>query len=329
MKVLVTGGTGFLGKRLAWKLKALGYDVSVSGRNFTIGKELSNQGLQFLPVDLTETEPTIATCQGQDYVFHCAALCSPWGKYRYFYNANVLGTRNIIKGCQTHGVKRLIHVSTPSVCFNFSHRLNIAENEPLAKQPANNYAKTKLLAEAEINQAHQQGLPVITIRPRGIFGPGDTTVLPRLIKASNQTGIPLINAGKACIDMTYVDNVVDALLLCQNADDSCLGKIYNITNDEPMRLADLLEMLSQKLGYSFKYKPISYPIAYWVAAAMEAGSNILLFGKEPVLTRYTVGLLAFDQTLDITAAKLELGYQPKIKIEEGLDIFTQWWKTNN
>lgn len=329
MKVLVTGGTGFLGQRLALKLKELGYDVTVLGRNLTIGKELSNKGLQFVPVDLTETAPTIATCQGQDYVFHCAALSSPWGKYRDFYSANVLGTKNIIKGCQKHGIKRLVYVSTPSIYFNFSHRLNIAENEPLPKRPANNYAKTKLLAETEINQADRQGLPVITIRPRGIFGPGDTAILPRLIKASNKTGIPLINAGKACIDMTYVDNVVDALLLCQNADDSCLGKFFNITNGEPMCLAVLLEMLSQKLGYPFKYKPISYHIAYWVAAAMEAGSNILLFGKEPILTRYTVGLLAFNQTLDITAAKLELGYQPKISIEEGLDIFAQWWKTNN
>lgn len=325
-KVLVTGGTGFLGKQLAFKLQALGYDVSVLGRNRFIGNQLSARGLQFLPVDLTNKEAIIAACKGQDYVFHCGALSSPWGKYQNFYNANVLGTRNIIRGCQTYGIQRLIHVSTPSVYFDFSHRLNISENDHLPSKLANHYAETKLLAEAEVNQAHQQGLPVITIRPRGIFGPGDTTILPRLIKANNQTGIPLIDEGKAYIDMTYVDNVVDALLLCQNAPSHLLGRIFNITNGEPMYLADLLEMLMKKLDYPVKLKPISYQTASWVAATMEFLSNTLFLSREPLLTRYTVGLLAFSQTLDITAAKVELGYQPKIGIEEGLDMFVKWWK---
>ena len=227
IKILVTGGTGFLGKRLAFKLQTLGYDVTLLGRNRIIGNELAAKGLQFLPIDLIDKEATLTACKGKDYVFHCGALSSPWGKYQQFYNANVLGTRNIIQGCQKYGIQRLIHVSTPSIYFDFSHRLNISENDPLPSKLANHYAATKLLAEAEINQAHQQGLPVITIRPRGIFGPGDNAILPRLIKANNKTGIPLINEGKAYIDMTYIDNVVDALLLCQNAPNHLLGRVFD------------------------------------------------------------------------------------------------------
>lgn len=324
MKVLITGGTGFLGQKLAARLRS-SYDVTILGRNRIVGEQMATQGCQFLPVDLRDKEATVAACSYQDYVFHCGALSSPWGKYRDFYDTNVLGTRNIIQGCQTHNVQRLIHVSTPSVYFDFSHRLNISEFTSLPT-PVNAYAKTKQLAEQEIAAAHKSGLPVITIRPRAIFGPGDPTMLPRLIKVSDRTGIPLINAGKALIDLTYIDNVVDALLLCQAAPDSLLGRIFNITNGQPMHLIDLLETLFEKLNSSFKLKQISYQTADWLAIVMELASNTLMFGKEPLLTRYTVGLLAFSQTLDITAAREELGYQPRVSMEEGLDIFAKCWK---
>jgi nucleoside-diphosphate-sugar epimerase len=328
MNVLITGGTGFLGKRLALRLHSQSDNVTILGRDPYIGKQLETEGLRFLAVDFRDKQATIKACQGQDYIFHCGALSSPWGKYADFYQANVLGTRHIIQGCQEYGVKRLIHVSTPSIYFNFAHSLNIPESIPLPP-PVNAYAETKYLAEQEIQQAHTQGLPVITIRPRAIFGPGDTTILPRLLQANERSGIPLINNGQACIDMTYVDNVVDALLLCQNAPDTLLGRTFNITNGEPTTLRNLLALLSQQLGYPLNLKPIPYNLAYGIATVMELVCKTILFGKEPILTRYTVGLLAFDQTLDITAAKTELGYQPQVSILEGLKIFAQWWKENH
>jgi nucleoside-diphosphate-sugar epimerase len=155
---------------------------------------------------------------------------------------------------------------------------------------------------------------------------GDTAILPRLIRANNRTGIPLIREGKASIDITYIDNAIDALLLCQSAPDSLLGRTFNITNGEPICVADLLDRLFSRLGYPCRLRPISYRTADWTASAMESISNLLLGGKEPILTRYTVGLLAFSQTLDITAAVRELGYQPHISIESGLDTFAQWWQ---
>lgn len=324
MKVLVTGGTGFLGKQLALRLQSLSYDVTILGRNPLIGKQLAAQNLQFLPVDLRDREAIVAACQGQDYVFHCGALSSPWGKYQDFYDTNVLGTRNIIQGCLKHSVQRLIYVSTSSVYFDFSHHLNISENTPFPK-PVNAYAKSKQLAEQEINQAIEKGLPVISIRPRGIFGPGDTAILPRLIRANNRIGIPLINDGKAYIDVTYVDNVVDALLLCQSAPNTLLGRIFNISNGEQIYLAELLKKVFNKLEYAIKLKPIAYNTAYGIATLLELIANTRLLGKEPILTRYTLGLLAFSQTLDITAAQNQLGYKPRVSIEAGLDIFAKWW----
>ncbi|MGE5657849.1 MAG: NAD-dependent epimerase/dehydratase family protein [Actinomycetota bacterium] len=328
MKVLVTGGTGFLGKRLAFRLQELGEDVTILGRNQAIGQQLASQGFRFLPVDLVDTKATVDACQGQDYIFHCGALSSPWGKYQDFYQANVLGTRNIIQGSKVHQVRRLIHVSTSAVYFDFSHRFQLSEKALLPAKQVNAYAQTKQLAEAEIQGACQQGLPAITIRPRGIFGPGDTAIFPRLIRANQRMGIPLINEGKALIDVTYIDNVVEALLLCKQAPDSLLGRTYNITNDQPITVAQLLKILFQTLDVSLKVRRISYPVAYGLAAGMELGAKIMRLDKEPLLTRYTVGLLAKSQTLDITIAKEELGYQPCVRIEDGLARFAQWWQQN-
>jgi nucleoside-diphosphate-sugar epimerase len=290
MKVLVTGGTGFLGKQLAFRLQALGYQVSILGRNTAIGKQLTAAKMQFLPTDLTDTPAIIDACREQDYVFHCGALSSPWGNHQKFYNTNVLGTRNLIQGCKIHGIQRLIHVSTSAVYFDFSHRFNISDSLPT--KPVNAYAQTKRLAEIEIQKAHQEGLPVITIRPRGIFGPGDTAILPRLIRANQKIGIPFIDQGNAVIDITYIDNVVDALILCKDADSSLLGGIFNISNNQPINVANLLTKMFEKLEYPLKLKPISYQTADWLAAAMELIANTVMLGREPPLTRYTVGLLA-------------------------------------
>ncbi len=322
MKILVTGATGFLGKRSIFRLKELGHEVTALGRNTTIGRELAAENVKFIVRDLRDRDGIISDCKGQDCVFHCGALSSPWGREKDFYDINVLGTKNLISGCQIHNVGRLIHVSTSAVYFDYRDRLNIPEDMPFPT-PVNAYAKSKQLAELEIIKANRSGLPVITIRPRGIFGPGDTAILPRLMKANQRLGIPLIDGGNAQIDITYVDNVIDALLLCQQAPDRLLGRIFNITNGAPISVANLLAKLFANLNTPCQLRPISRQMADLMASLMETIANTILMGREPILTRYTVGLLAYSQTLDITAATQELGYQPRISIDEGLDLFAQ------
>ncbi|WCN39147.1 NAD-dependent epimerase/dehydratase family protein [Aneurinibacillus uraniidurans] len=324
--VLVTGATGFLGQRLARCLHADGYRVTATGRNSIVGEKLAGVGIGFIPADLADSEAVAALCKGKTYVFHSAALSSPWGKYRDFYQANVVGTKNIIAGCQTHDVSRLIHVSTPSVYFAYEDRLNIREDEPLPQRFVNHYAATKFLAEQEVERAVKSGLPAVMIRPRALFGPGDTTILPRLIRANEKKFVPLINGGQALVDVTYVDNVVDALRLAAVAPETALGQVYNITNGEPLRLIDLLTMLFARLEQPFRQKHLSFTAAYRLAWLMEMASRTVLFGREPILTRYSVGVLAKSQTLDISRARVELGYEPRVSIEEGLNLFVDGWR---
>lgn len=321
MKALVTGGTGFLGKSLGMKLKDLGFHVTVLGRNENACEELARNNFTVVRADLNDEKKVAAACAEQDYVFHCAALSSPWGRYSDFYTCNVIGTRNILKGCMEHNARRFIHVSTPSIYFDYSNRFNISEDEPLPRHQVNSYAKTKLLAENEVNLAQTAGLNTIIIRPRGIFGPNDTAIIPRLLKAHESMPLPLFRQGKVMVDMTYVDNVVDALISCIHASNSACGMKFNITNDEPVYLIDLLSMLFGKLNLQLKTRHVNYRLANYSARLLENLYSLPGLNKEPLFTRYTLGLLAFDQTLDITKAKQFLSYKPKFDINEGLDRY--------
>ena len=233
--VLVTGGTGFLGGALVRRLGALGAHITVVGRNTLQGERLARQGIRFLATNLKDKAAIERACDGQDLVVHCGAKSSLWGRYRDFFQANVMGTQNVIAGCQTHHVARLIHVSTPAVYFDFTNRVDISENEPLAAKPANHYACTKQIAEQHVDRAFEQGLPSVTIRPRAIFGPGDTAILPRLIRALETNRLRIIENGQNTVDVTFVENAVDALLLAGESPSATLGKKYNITNGEPVR----------------------------------------------------------------------------------------------
>lgn len=325
-RVLVTGGTGFLGGSLARALNKLGYEVTATGRNEAKGEELRREGIAFVACDLADTEKMVQLCDRQDYVFHCGALSSTWGQYSYFYDSNVIGTRNILEGCRRYEVGRLIYVSTPSLYFDYTDRLDISESAPLPHKAANAYAETKRIAEQEVDRAFAAGLPVITIRPRAIFGPGDQAILPRLLRANRQGRVPLINGGQALIDMSYIDNVVEALLQCMSSPEHTLGKKYNITNGEPLPLIHLLERLFTSLEEPLRGKKISYRTAYAAASLLEWKARLTRSEKEPLLTRYTVGLLGNSITLDLTAAREGLNYIPQVTIDEGITAYAAWIK---
>lgn len=324
-RVLVTGGTGFLGQRLALRLVEEGYTVSAIGRNTHVGHQLERMGVRFIPLELSDAKRIKEICHGQDTVFHCAALSAPWGAYADFYASNVIGTRHVVQGCVSGGA-RLVHVSTPSIYWSWRDRLNIKETDPLPSKQATAYSATKLLAEREVDQAVEgAGLRAITLRPRAIYGPGDRAILPRLIEANRGGYMPLIRGGQSMLDVTYVDNVVDALLLAAEADPAALGSKYNITNGEPRLLSDLLARLFALLGMPFRPIPLAYPIASAAAGMLELKARWFARGMEPKLTRYTVGLIGRSQTLDITAAREMLGYKPRISTEEGMKRFAEAW----
>lgn len=327
-KAMVTGATGFLGRHVCARLNRMGWQVTGLGRNAEAGATLEAEGIRFLSADLRDETAVVNACAGQDVVFHCGALSTPWGAYRDFKAVNVDGTLHVADGCLKHGVARLIHISTPSIYFE-SHRdrLGVREQDPLPPKPVNAYAATKLLAEQVALSAYASGLPTVILRPRAIFGPLDTALLPRLMRVNESRGIPLIGGGAARVDLTYVDNVVDAMLLGWEAPQEALGQAYNITNGEPVLLREVLRELFALMGTELRTFSLSYPVAYSAGGLLEGAHRLLPFLGEPMLTRYTVGVLAKSQTLDITRARQQLGYVPRVSVREGLRIFAEWWRS--
>lgn len=328
MIAIVTGATGCLGINLTQRLIHEGYDVIALGRNKYLGKIVTKLGATFIATDLAEKEKLAKISSKANVIFHCAARSSIWGTYKEFYQTNVIGTQNVIKATPTNA--RLVYVSSPSIYFNFQHAHGIKENAPLPRYAANHYIHTKILAEQLIDKAYQEeNLKVVTIRPRAIFGPYDRAIVPRILQSEKKGILPVIGNGKNSIDITYVDNVVESLMLAARANNHVEGKKYNITNDEPHTLITILSMVFTALNKPLQVKYIPYQRARIFAYCAENLYRLLRLKQEPPLTSYSAGVLSFGQTLNIDAAKKDLNYKPLINIEQGVKAFANWYNNHD
>jgi nucleoside-diphosphate-sugar epimerase len=315
MRVLVTGATGFLGRRLAATLVEHGHQVRILVRNPGADDASIVNGAEVWHGDLRDQEAVIAACAGMEVVQHAGALSSPWGPRSEFYTTNVGGTQAIIEGCQRYGVRRLIYVSSPSVVFDGQDQHNLTEAAPYPTTSVSVYSHTKKLGEDLVNVA-SGGLETVILRPKAIFGPGDRTLLPRLLVTARTSRLPVIGDGRNLVDLTYVENVVEAMRLAMTAD-AAVGKTYHITNDEHPLLWRLVRRILQELKLPPPRLRISLPAALAAAGAMEQVARVT--GREPTLTRYSALILARTQTYNIAAAKRELGYRPPVSLEEGIE----------
>lgn len=316
MHILVTGGTGFLGQHLVQALLREGHSVRFMGRNSTVAKKLLNAGAQPIIADLRDSEAVINACRDIDTVYHVGALSAPWGKRADFYAINVGGTTAVVAGCQKHTVRRLIYVSSPSVVFDGRDQLLATEAVPYPRRFTSIYSLTKKLGEDCVNAATSHGLETIILRPKAIFGPGDQALLPRLIVAARQKRLPQIGDGHNLVDLTYVDNVVHALLLALKST-SAIGSTYTITNDEHVPLWHVIRQVLERLGLSTPLRHVPLAAALIAARLLELSASIT--GREPLLTTYSAMILARTQTYDISDAKRDLGYAPLLTIAEGIE----------
>ena len=330
MKVVVTGGTGFLGRHTAWRLAAQGHHVVFTGRSAREAaavKALARNDIEFVSLDhgSAQAQATLSACsRGADAIIHCAALASPWGTRRAFERSNVAAVHEVLAVCREQSVARLVHISSPSIYFEFADRLQVREDSPLPA-PVNQYARTKRAGEELILAA---ALPhSIILRPRAIFGPWDNALLPRLLRLIRMGRLPLLRGGRALIDMTYVDNVVDAIeaALALPANPAGIAPVFNISNGEPIEVGDLFQRISAAFGLPFNAAPRPFFVADLAARLLEAGAH-LAPGWEPPFTRYSIGAIAFTQTLDLSRAQSHLGYKPRVSLDDGIGRTSQWWR---
>lgn len=319
---MVTGAYGFLGKYVVEELLNNNYSVIAFGRNKTKMQALQKQfpKIELAYGDLCNRSDCMKATKNIDAVAHLAALSTVWGKRSDFINTNVEGTKNILEGCHKNHVKKLVYISSPSIYAGQTDRLNIDEDDYDTNNKLNYYIESKIQAESAIKK--YKDLDWTILRPRGLFGIGDTSIIPRLIQANRKIGIPLFGGGKNYVDMTCVENVAYAVKLAIESPKST-HKIYNITNGEPQEFKGLLEKLFSALNETPKYRNISLKFALNAASSVETFYKTFHIYKEPVITKYTICTLGYSQTLNIDKAKKELGYKPQISLSEGIKKYAK------
>jgi 2-alkyl-3-oxoalkanoate reductase len=317
--VLVTGGTGFLGRVVVGRLLESGRSVSVLGR--TPDAALESRGVRFVRASLEDEAAVRAACRGMESVFHIAARVGVWGKHSEYYRANVLGTQAVLAGCTEHGVRRLVYTSTPSVVYNGRDLAGVDESLPLTTRCPSPYPLTKAVAEAAVIAANGAGLRTVALRPHLIWGPGDPHLVPRILERARAGRLRIVGAGRNRVDMVHVENAADAHLAAEEAlakdEAPAAGRAYFITNGEPVYLWDWINALLVALSLPAVTKSVSLRAASAAGLACEAVWTALRLGGEPPMTRFVAAELAKDHWFNISAARRDLGYAPRVGMAEG------------
>jgi len=327
MKMLVTGGGGFLGKAIIKRLIADGHSTKSLCRGAY--PELEAMNVDVIRGDLADEATVQNAAAGCDRIYHVAARAGVWGSYDEFYKPNVLGTENILKACKTHGISKLIYTSTPSVIHAGGDVEGINESEPYPEHFETHYPATKAIAEKMVLAANGPQLQTVALRPHLIWGPEDNHLVPRIIDRGQRGKLKLVGGGLKLIDSVYIDNAADAHILAGNklaVDAACAGKAYFITQGAPIPSRDLINGILESAGLSPVQKSIHPSVAYGVGAMLEGVYNLFRVKSEPLMTRFVARQLATAHWYDITAAKRDLGYNPSVNTEEGLRRLSVWFK---
>ncbi|MEE8218223.1 MAG: NAD-dependent epimerase/dehydratase family protein [Vicinamibacteria bacterium] len=319
MKALVTGGGGFLGGAIVRLLRERGDEV----RSFARGAypALEEAGVEVHRGDLGDAPAVSRAVRGMDVVFHVAALPGVWGPYEEYHRANVTGTENVLAACRGHEVRRLVFTSTPSVVHGGSDIEGGDESLPYAATFSAHYPRTKAMAERMVLAADGERLSTVALRPHLVWGPGDNHLVPRIVARGRAGRLRLIGDRPNVVDTVYVDNAADAHLAAADRlapEAPCAGKAYFISNGEPLPLAEITNGILAAAGLPPVTKRIPVPVAIALGGLAELVYAGLRIRSEPPLTRFVARQLSTAHWFDISAARRDLGYEPRVSIEEGL-----------
>lgn len=321
MKVLVTGGGGFLGRHIVSKLLARGDSVRVLGRRAY--PDLETQGVETILADLQDAAAVGQACRGMEAVFHVGAQAAYWGSWRSFYGPNVMGTRNVLEGCRKADVRKLIYTSTPSVVSAHGGLEGADESVPYPDRYVCHYPATKAVAERLVLAANGVGgLLTVSLRPHLIFGPGDPHLFPRIIARARRGRLFQVGEGRNRVDVVYVENAAEAHLLAaekMGAGSPVNGQAYFISQGIPVVLWAWINGILERLRLPRVRRKLSHGMARAVGAAMEIAYTVLPLRGEPRMTRFLADQLATSHYFDISKARKDLGYEPRISTEDGLE----------
>jgi nucleoside-diphosphate-sugar epimerase len=312
----VTGGSGFVGAALIRRLTADGWTVRALARSAEAEATVRHAGAEAVRGDLGDAGGLQRAARGADVAFHSAAKLGDFGPWKEFRRVNVDGTKAVIAACRAAGVRRLVHVGTEAALMHGQPLVAVDEHYPLALGSPAPYSATKAQAEAAVIEANGSGLETVVVRPRFVWGAGDTTLLPILVDLARSGRLRWIGGGRQLTSTTHVDNTVEGLVLA--AERGVPGNAYFVTDGSPVVFREFVSALLATQG-------IQAPegeLPLWAGKAIARGSELawrwLPLPGEPPVARFAVWASALEATIDDTKAREQLGYKPVMTRDHGL-----------
>lgn len=312
----VTGGSGFIGGRLVQRLAGEGHAVRALARSDAAARQVAALGAEPVRGDLADPAALTAAADGASVAFHLAAHLGEWGRWEDFERGNVVGTRNVLAACEAAGVQRLVHCGTEAALMAGAPLVDVDETAPLRPDSRAPYPATKAKAEQAVRNAARKGFETVALRPRFVWGKGDTTLLPEMVATVEAGRFAWVGGGRNVTDTTHVDNVVEGLILAAAKGSS--GEAYFVTDGEPVVFREFVSELLRTQGV----EPADRSLPAWTAVPLarvcEAAWKLLPLPGEPPMTTFRAWLLTQECTIDISKARTELGYAPVVDRERGL-----------
>jgi nucleoside-diphosphate-sugar epimerase len=315
-RAFVTGGSGFIGGRLIERLRREGLEVRALARSDASAETVRERGAEPVRGDIQDRAAMRAGSEGCEYAFHAAAKVGDWGTREEFERDNVQGTENALAATAAAGVRRFVHVGTEAALLAGQPLVNANEDTPLRPDSPSLYSSTKAKAERAVQDASRNGFETVVVRPRFVWGPGDTTVLPSIASAVEGGQFRWVGGGRHRTSTTHVDNTVEGLWL--GATRGRPGTVYFVTDGEPVVFRDFVTRLLATRGVEPPDKSVPAPVARALAAGLETAWRVARRTGPPPLTRFAVWVASLECTIDISRARDELGYEPVTTVDAGI-----------
>ena len=312
----ITGGSGFVGGRLIERLRADGHTVRALARSDQAAERIRSRGGEPVPGDLSDRPALTAGAAGCELAFHAAATVGDWGSRQDFERGNVEGTGNVLAACADAGVRRFVHVGTEAALMAGKPLVQVDETAPLRPDSPVLYSSTKARAEQLVVSANRDGFETVVIRPRFVWGRGDTTLLPAMVELVRSGRFAWIGGGQHLTATTHIDNTVEGLVL--GAQRGQPGQAYFVTDGDPVSFREFVSDLLRTQKVEPPTRSIPSPVAAALAGVGEAAWRVAPLRGQPPLTRFAYWVSSQECTIRIDKARRELGYGPVTDRPRGL-----------
>jgi nucleoside-diphosphate-sugar epimerase len=313
----VTGGSGFVGSALIRRLAGDGWTVRALARSDSSAGAVEDAGATAVRGDLNDRAALREGTQGAEYVFHAAAKVEDFGPDEEFERVTVQGTRDVLDAARESGVRRFVHVGTEAALMAGKPLVNVDETAQLRPDSPSPYPWSKAKAEQAVRDANAPGFETVVIRPRFVWGHGDTVLLPRLTQMVKSGQFAWIGGGRQMTATAHIDNVVEGLV--RGAENGRPGGVYFVIDDGAVVFRDFVSDMLRTQGVEPPTRSVPAGVAVPLAGVLERIWKLLRRPGQPPLTRFAAWVSSQECTIDGSRARDELGYRPVKTREQGLE----------